>query len=213
MVTSEDMGQAIEKAAIENSYEGSRFDALRDEAKIYTAEQLNQKIMTPEWQSNKLTIMKPQLKTKMCYQVKKDENGNEVLYKGKPVVEEKEVQVFEGWKTEHIEMPGENLFKTDFNTAILNDTFVELVNRLANTRQTIMELSVATGDDHSYDVYKYDSVIGVILNASKSHYGKTLELLKTQISKGEQTNVIRQMLLQDQKRRGLFGALRSKLPF
>jgi hypothetical protein len=213
MVTSEDMGQAIEKAAIENSYEGSQFDALRDEAKIYTAEQLNQKIMTPEWQSNKLTIMKPQLKTKMCYQVKKDENGNEVLYKGKPVVEEKEVQVFEGWKTEHIEMPGENLFKTDFNTAILNDTFVELVNRLANTRQTIMELSVATGDDHSYDVYKYDSVIGVILNASKSHYGKTLELLKTQISKGEQTNVIRQMLLQDQKRRGLFGALRSKLPF
>jgi len=210
MISNEDIGNALEKQALEKAM-NSPYNALSSE-EVLNEVQLNQKIMTPEWRSDKLTIMKPKIKIETCWVPKLDGDGNEVFYKGELVVKRKQVKVFDGWKTDEIDIPGGNIFTSDFNTAILGDNLINLVNRMTNTRQTIAELSIATGDDYSYDLYKYTCILGTILNVSKSRYGKTLEMLKTNITRGEMTNTIKQMLLQD-KKKGLFAGFRKRLPF
>jgi len=168
--------------------------------------------MTPEWRSDELFIMKPKITMKEVYVPEKDSNGETIIHNGNFVVRKKTVQFFDGWESEKIEIPGGNMFKTDFNTAILNDVNISLVNKLSTLYFQIVELSVATGENYSYDLYKFSMIFGALLNSSKSRYGKTLEMVKTNITKGEQTSTIRQMLLQDQQRQGIFSKLRKKLP-
>lgn len=210
MVSAEEIGYTLERQGIEKAI-NAPYDSLSSND-VLNDVQLNQKIMTPEWKSDKLTIMKPKLKFETVWTPKLDGDGNEVRYKGELVVKRRKVKVFDGWETDEVDMPGGNIFKTDFNTAILSDSLINLVNRMTNTRQTIAELSISTGDDYSYDLYKYTCILGTILNVSKSRYGKTLEMLKTNISRGEMTNTIKQMLLQDRKK-GIFEGFRRRLPF
>ncbi len=212
MVTSEEVGQAVEKSALEQAFASDPYAAMRSN-QADNDTQLNQKLMTPEWKSNELYVMKPKITIKEVYIPETDTNGEKIIHNGNYVVKKKSVKFFDGWKSEKVEIPGGNMFKSDFNTAIINDTSISLINKLSNLYFSIVELSVATGEDYSYDLYKFNMILGTLLNASKSRYGKTLEMVKTNITKGEQTSTIRQMLLQDQKRKGLFSNLRKKLPF
>jgi len=206
------MNQEIVAAAMqEQAFKdamGNGYDALKSNDALNEVH-LNQKIMTPEWRSDKLYILKPKIEMKICWVPQTDKNGEAVLFEGEPVVEKKEVQFFDGWNNDEIDLPGGNIFKTDFNTAILSDTQINLANKLTNMYISIIELSIATGEDYSYDLYKFSGLLGSLLNTSKSRYGKTLELMKTQITKGEQTNTIRQMLLEDQRRKGVFGKIKG----
>jgi len=212
MPTSEDVGKAVEEAILRQEFNRSPFDGLKTD-EILTDHQLNHKIMKPEWDSSTLCLMKPKLKIEDCYVQLLDEEGNPKNFNGKKVVVLKEVKVFDGWKNEKVEVPGGNIFKSDLTTAISSPLDLSLVNKMIDTYLFTVQLSMATEEDYSYDLYKLENLVGCVLNSSKSRGGKTLEMLKTQISKGEQTSTIRQMLLQDKQRKGLFGSIRSKLPF
>jgi len=211
MPTAEEIGIALEEQAIGDAFSGnhSSYSGVGGEGQVYSNQELNNKLMSPEWDTSKLVIMKPKFSIQTVAIKVLDSDGNPVLHEGLYVVEEKELKVFEGWENKEIEVAGGNIFKRDWNTAILDNSLSQLINSMFNTRQFLIELSISTGEDYSYDIYKYTSVIGGILNTSKSKYGKTMELVKTDITKGEQTNIIRQMLLQDQKKRGIFGKIKG----
>jgi hypothetical protein len=207
MPTSEEIGQAIEDATIRRELNRTPYDNLHSDD-IITDTQLNQRIMRPEWDS-KLIVMKPKVSIEECYTYKLDYQGEPILHNGKKVVLLKEVKVFEGFKTEELDLPVKNLFKADLTTAISSPTELALINKMSDFIFHLVELSLATEEDYSYDIYKFYNVLGSILNTSKSRGGKTLEMLKTQINKGEQTSTIKQMMLEDQRRKGLFGKIKG----
>lgn len=212
MVSSEDIGRAIEEASLRKELNRSPYDALQNDD-ILTDQQLNQRIMRPEWDSSKLHVMKPKITIEECYVQLQDQEGNPVYRNGKKVVVKKEVKVFDSWENKSIEVPGGNLFKSDLTTSISSPTDMALINKMIDTYLFTIQLSMATEEDYSYDLYKLYNLMGGSSVTTKARGGKTLEMLKTQITKGEQTSTIRQMLLQDQQRKGLFGSIRNKLPF
>jgi len=209
---SKDVGQYLEENAIEQAIGGNQYDAMKSND-MYNDTQLNQKIMTPEWESNKIFIMKPQMIEEIVWMPVYLPDGSIKKFNGQTVVELKKVKRFDGWAKEEITFAAGNLFKSDLATAISGEGEMVVVNKLMNLYFYVVELSATTGEDYSYDLYKFYNLIGSVLNTSKSKYGKTLEMVKTNITKGEMTNTVRQMLLQDQKRKGIFGGLRQRLNF
>jgi hypothetical protein len=212
MPTSEEVGQAIERQQLNQAF-GQAIQspyASMDSDSALTDVQLNQKLMRPEWESNKLKIMRPQVEEEEVWVCLRDEEGKPIMRNGKKVVDLEKVRVFKGWEQKEVEVPGGNLFKSDLRTAISDDTDILMLNRLMNLYFYIIELSMATGEDYSFDLYKLYNLIGSVLNTSNTRYGKTLEMIKTQISKGVQESTIRQALLQD-RRGGLFDRFRKKV--
>lgn len=211
-VDSQSISDALEQRAIIQAMgQEPNYDALNSNMPLDLT-QLNEGLMRPEWDSSKIMLMKPKMVEKEVW-MPIMENGEMVMYEGRAVVELKNMQVFEGWNQEEITVPGGNIFKKDLTTAISSDMDISMLNRLINLYLYTVELSVATGEDYGHDLWKLYALIGGILNTSKSRYGKTQELVKTNITRGYQENVLRQMLLNDQRKRGLFANLRSKLPF
>lgn len=208
MPTSEEVGRAIEEAVLRQEFNRSPFGNLKSED-ILNETQLNQKIMRPEWDSSKLMVVKPKMTVEQCWVPEYDNDGKPVLFKGQKVVKPKQVKVFEGWEKQELDLPVKNLFKADLTTAISSPDDLAMINKMGDLILQIVELSVATEEDYSYDLYKFYNLMGVMLNSSKSRGGKTLEMLKTQINKGEQTSTIKQMLLQDKRRQGVFGKIKG----
>jgi len=209
MPTAEQIGDALESGAIRQMITDSPYDGLRSDSPLNEV-QLNERIMKPEWESNKLYLMKPKLVSEEAYVVMCDENENPQQHKGIPVVKLKRVNVFKGWEKKEVEIPGGNVFKTDLTTAISSEEDLNILRKMLNLYFYLVELSMATGEDYSYDLYKFHALIGGMLNISKSRYGKTMEMLKTQITRGYQENTLKQMLLSDRKKKGLFARFKRR---
>lgn len=210
-ITAEDVANALENKQIMNAFgltPPNPYDALKTD-EIHTDSQLNQRLMTPQWDSTKLKTMNPKMKIEKCFVVKKGKDGKPVFFNGKPVVEEKEVKCFDGFETKTIDVPSANIFLPDMRTSVLRPEDRNIMQILTDLYFFVLQESLATETDFSYDLYFIEQKLGSILNISPSLGGKIADLLKTQITRGEQTNVVRQMLLQDQ-RKGIFGMFKRQ---
>ncbi len=205
--TPEEVADAIEnKAVVEALGLGPKnpLDALKSD-EIISDPQLNQRLMTPDWDSSKLTLMIPKTRIETCWVIKKGPDGKPLMFEGKPVVDERSVKLFDGFKSKEVDLPTKNIFKSDMRVSLLRPEDRNILQSLLNLYFFIVQESIATEEDFSYDLYNISQKIGSILNIAPSLAGKGAELLKTQITKSEQSSTIRQMLLNDQKKQGIFG--------
>ena len=149
--------------------------------------------------------MIPKTRIETCWVARKGPDGKPLLFEGKPVVDERSVKMFDGFETKEIDLPTKNIFNQDMRTSLLRPEDRNILQSLLNLYFFIVQESIATEEDFSYDLYNIAQKIGCILNIAPSLAGKGAELLKTNITKAEQSNTIRQMLLDDQKKQGVFG--------
>ncbi len=206
-ISPEDVANAIEDQAVLKALglnPKDAVDALKSN-EIISDPQLNQRLMTPDWDSSKLTLMIPKTRIESCWVVRKDSDGKPLMFEGKPIVDEKSVKVFDGFETKEVDLPTKNIFKSDMRISLLRPEDRNILQSLLDLYFFIVQESIATEEDFSYDLYNISQKIGSILNVAPSLAGKGAELLKTQITKAEQSSTIRQMLLNDQKKQGIFG--------
>ncbi len=206
-LTPEDIANALEDQALVkalNLAPKNPLDALKSD-EIVSDPQLNQRLMTPDWDSSKLNLMIPKTRIETCWVIKKGNDGKPLFFEGKPVVDEKSVKLFDGFKSKEIDLPTKNIFKSDMRISLLRPEDRNILQSLLDLYFFIVQESIATEEDFSYDLYNIDQKIGCILNIAPSLAGKGAELTKTQITKAEQSSTIRQMLLNDQKKQGIFG--------
>ncbi len=179
-------------------------DALKSDD-ILSDPQLNQRLMTPDWDSSKLTLMIPKTKIETCWVIKKGPDGKPLFFEGLPVVDKKTVKVFDGFETKEVDLPTKNIFKSDMRISLLRPEDRNILQSLLDLYFFIVQESVATEEDFSYDLYNISQKIGSILNVAPSLGGKGAEILKTTITKAEQSNTFKQMMLDDQRKKGIFG--------
>lgn len=205
--TPEDVANALEDNAIAKALNlGPKdpLDGLKSN-EIISDSQLNQRLMTPDWDSSKLTLMIPKTRLETCWVIKKGPDGKPLMFEGKPIVDEKSVKLFDGFETKEIDLPTKNIFKSDMRVSLLRPEDRNILQSLFDLYFFIVQESISTEEDFSYDLYNISQKIGCILNVAPSLGGKGAELLKTQITKAEQSNTIKQMLLNEQKKQGIFG--------
>lgn len=206
-LNAEDVANALEDQALIKALNlgpKNPLDALKSDD-ILSDPQLNQKLMTPQWDSSKLTLMVPKTRLEVCWVIKKGADGKPLFFEGKPVVDEKSVKMFDGFESKEIDLPAGNIFKPDMRISLLRPEDRNILQSLLDLYFFILQESIATEEDFSYDLYNINQKIGCILNIAPSLAGKGAELLKTQITKAEQSSTIRQMLLNDQRKKGIFG--------
>ena len=206
-LTPEDVANALEDQAVIKALglaPKDPLDALKSN-EIISDPQLNQRLMTPDWDSSVLNLMIPKTRLETCWIVKKGHDGKPLMFEGKPVVDEKSVKLFDGFETKVVDLPTKNIFKSDMRISLLRPEDRNILQSLLDLYFFIVQESIATEEDFSYDLYNISQKIGSILNVAPSLAGKGAELLKTQITKAEQSSTIRQMLLNDQKKQGIFG--------
>ncbi len=206
-LNAEDVANALEDQAVIKALglaPKNPLDALKSDD-ILSDPQLNQRLMTPQWDSSKLTLMVPKTRLEVCWVIQKGKDGKPLFFEGKPVVDEKSVKMFDGFESKKIDLPAENIFKPDMRISLLRPEDRNILQSLLDLYFFILQESIATEEDFSYDLYNINQKIGCILNIAPSLAGKGAELLKTQITKAEQSSTIRQMLLNDQRKKGIFG--------
>ena len=206
-LTPEDVANALEDQAIIKALglaPKNPLDALKSD-EIVSDSQLNQRLMTPTWDSSELTLMIPKTRIEECWIIQKGTDGKQVFFEGQPVVDKRSVKVFDGFESKQIELPTKNIFKSDMRTSLLRPEDRNILQSLLDLYFFIVQESIATEEDFSYDLYNISQKIGCILNIAPSLAGKGAELTKTQITRAEQSSTIRQMLLNDQKKQGIFG--------
>lgn len=114
------------------------------------------------------------------------------------------VKVYAGMTSQEINLPIPNLFKSDLSSAMLGEQDVWLITDLINLYAYIVQLSFATGEDYSTDLYKLYNLIGGILNTSGARGGRKAELAKTIITKGEAKSWVYQQQIEKEKKKKRF---------
>jgi len=211
-LTPEDVANALEDRAVIHALgldPKNPLDSLKTD-EILNDSQLNQRLMTPTWDSSKLNLMIPKTRIEDCWVIQKGSDGKPVFFEGLPVVDKRSVKVFDGFESKQIDMPTKNIFNSDMRTSLLRPEDRNILQSLLDLYFFIVQESIATEEDFSYDLYNISQKIGCILNIAPSLAGKGAELTKTQITKAEQSSTIRQMLLNDQKKKGIFGMFQKQ---
>ena len=161
---------------------------------------ISEMLIKPEWRSDILVVREPITIDKEVYVI----IPNLFAPDGEPIYERRKVQVYKGVTSKEIKLPIPNLFTPDLASAMLGNDDVTLINDLINLFAYTMQLSFATGEDYSTDLYKLHNVIGAVLNTSGARGGRKAELAKTQITKGESKSWFYQQQLEKEKKRKKF---------
>lgn len=192
---------------------------------IYTVEQVDQLILTPEARSTLIVSKKPKYEKVPIYS--KDDKGNKVPMlddQGSAIVDQDGAQrylvkdyeyVQRGWMPVMEAIPASELFTIDHSTSNISSDAVRLVTFLMWNYNHILSLQAATDDDYSVLLHKIRNDIVAILSAAKSYNGGTIASIKTFRS----INDSKQWMHSDEQQQGatnplsmLFGGQKKKEP-
>ena len=193
---------------------------------IYTVEQVDQLILTPEARSTLMVSKKPKYEKVPIYA--KDADGNKVPMlddQGAIIVDAEGTQrylvkdheyVQRGWMPVMEAIPASELFTIDHSTSNISSDAVRLTTFLMWNYNHILSLQAATDDDYSVLLHKIRNDIVAILSAAKSYNGGTIASIKT----FRQVNDSKQWLRNDDMpQQGgnnplsmLFGGMKKKEP-
>lgn len=165
---------------------------------IYTVEQVDQLILTPEARSTLIVSKKPKYEKVPIYE--RDANGNKI-----PMLDDQGNRIVSADGTtrylikdyEYVQrgfmpvmeaIPASELFTIDHSTSNISSDAVRLVTFLMWNYNHILSLQAATDDDYSVLLHKIRNDIIAILSAAKSYNGGTIASIKTfrQISDSKQ---------------------------
>ncbi len=175
--------------------------------------QIDAELISSGYKDQKISISVPKYKQIRVTSIVRNSNGTAKLLNGKPV--EKDVymaNVFEGYETKEIELPIKNIHNNSVTSSILTDSDVEMI-RLIDDLFYDLSLDTALKPDVSFvkTLVRLYGLKASIVDSSKGRWGRSAELAKTQITKGESKTVA----YHDQKgfeeyeqrknRKGIFG--------
>jgi len=165
-LTPEDVANALEDRAIIKAMglePKNPLDALKSD-EILSDPQLNQRLMTPTWDSSTLTLMIPKTRLEECWIIQKGPDGKPIIFEGQPVVDKRSIKLFDGFETKEIDLPTKNIFNSDMRTSLLRPEDRNILQSLLDLYFFIVQESIATEEDFSYDLYNISQKIGCILN-------------------------------------------------
>ena len=175
---------------------------------IYTVEQVDQLILTPEARSTLMVSKKPKYEKVPIYA--KDDKGNKIPMlddQGANIVDAEGTQrylikdheyVQRGWMPVMEAIPASELFTIDHSTSNISSDAVRLTTFLMWNYNHILSLQAATDDDYSVLLHKIRNDIVAILSAAKSYNGGTIASIKT----FRQVNDSKQWLHSDEPQQG-----------
>lgn len=156
---------------------------------VYSIEQVDQLILTPEARSTVIIKKKPKYEKVPIYAT--DEKGQKVPLlddTGNPIVDSDGAQrylikdydyVQRGWVSAMEVVPASELFTIDLATSNISGDAVRLITLLMWNYNHMLTLHEATDDDYSILLHKVRNDIISIVSAAKSYNGGTVASVKT----------------------------------
>jgi hypothetical protein len=156
---------------------------------VYSIEQVDQLILTPEARSTVIIKKKPKYEKVPIYA--KDESGQKIALldeDGHPIVDSDGAQrymikdydyVQRGWISAMEVVPASELFTIDLATSNISGDAVRLITFLMWNYDHILSLHEATDDDYSVLLHKIRNDIVSVVSAAKSYNGGTVASVKT----------------------------------
>jgi hypothetical protein len=156
---------------------------------VYSIEQVDQLILTPEARSTVIIKKKPRYEKIPIYALdpKKqkipilDENGHVIVYsdgKQRYLIKDYDY-VQRGWVPSMEVVPASELFTIDLATSNISKEAVTLITLLMWNYNHMMALHEATDDDYSVALHKIRNDIVSVVSAAKSYNGGTVSAVKT----------------------------------
>jgi len=156
---------------------------------VYSVEQVDQLILTPEARSSVIIKKKPKYEKVPIYA--QDDKGEKVSLldsEGSPIVDSDGAQrylikdydyVQRGWTSSMEVIPASELFTIDLATSNISGDAVRLITQLMWNYNHMLTLHEATDDDYSVLLHKIRNDIISIVSAAKSYNGGTVASVKT----------------------------------
>lgn len=161
-------------------------EAFREDP--YTSNyQIDAKILSSDYKNQKIIIKTPKYKKMVLSTIYKNKDGTPKLVNGYPVEKDKvEATVLDGFETQEIDFPIQNLFNDSVTSSILTDSDVEMI-RIIDTRIMSLGMKMVTNEKISFlkTLHLLNGIKASVADSSKGRWGRSAELSKTQINKGE----------------------------
>lgn len=156
---------------------------------VYSIEQVDQLILTPEARSTVIIKKKPRYEKIPIYSLNdkkqkiplEDENGHTIVDsdgKQRYLIKDYDY-VQRGWVPSMEIVPASELFTIDLSTSNISKEAVNLITLLMWNYNHMMSLHEATDDDYSVALHKIRNDIVSVVSAAKSYNGGTVSAVKT----------------------------------
>lgn len=175
--------------------------------------QIDAKLISSDYKDQKILIKTPKFrKIKACV-LFKNKDGTVKLIDGKPVVREiVKTRVADGFETLELEFPIQNLHNDSVTSSILTDSDVESIRMIDDVIYDLsLEMMLSPEISFVKTITRLHGIKASIVDSSKGRWGRSAELSKTTITKGEsKTSVYHDQkqfddFEQRKNRKGVFG--------
>ena len=156
---------------------------------VYSVEQVDQMIITPEARSSVIIKKKPKYEKIPIYAMDEQKEKIPLLdSEGSPIVDADGAQrylikdydyVQRGWASTMEVIPASELFTIDLATSNISGDAVRLITMLMWNYNHMLTLHEATDDDYSVLLHKIRNDIIAVVSAAKSYNGGTVASVKT----------------------------------
>ena len=157
-------------------------------------------LLTPKATSRKMTAVLPKYVKKEVAVLILHEGEPFYTKEGLPYYNLQEETVFAGFKTEEINLPGDEIFNIDLTSSYLSEFDVPALRQLISLYSDL-QMQILRGKDKLEDLYYIYSKIMGIVDTAKSRDGKTARLSKTTISEGTSKQEIIEAFKKEQQKK------------
>lgn len=176
---------------MEDEQPGEYYDELGGEAYVpdpYTSNyQIDGKLISSDYKDQKMIFKIPTYKKILVTTVFKDKFGVVKKVNGKPV--EKTTyyaNVLTGFEDKQIDFPVPNLHNDSVTSSILTDSDVDSIRMIDdNVYDLSLEMMTKANVSFVKSIYRLNGLKASIVDSAKGRWGRSAELAKTQITKGE----------------------------
>jgi len=164
--------------------------------------EIDSALLTPESSSLTVKITMPRFRKKNVAVIIRDKAGEPIILSknSQLLYDVQEHEVFDGFKSKEITLPGNEMFNIDLASTYLSERDVPAI-RAAQALYADLQLQTLKGKDKTDDMYWLYTRIMSVVNTAKSRDGKTAELSKTQISRGHSEQSIIQRFKEEEKKK------------
>lgn len=167
--------------------------------------QINPLLLNSVMDIKKLIISKPIILEKEVAVILQDEQGSPLKNKeGEFLYKKTIVGIFDGWKSEEVELPIPEFAQTALISANLIEPEISLIRNIFADIAYLIVRMIKEGKDYSSYIAQLYVIVAGITEPSKARNGHLAELMKTSITKGEsKIEQTQREVLQEMKKKGL----------
>ncbi|MFW6275102.1 MAG: hypothetical protein ACOC2M_00550 [bacterium] len=150
--------------------------------------QIDAKILSSDYKNAKILVRLPKFKKVITAIVEKTKDGKiKKTKEGYPITKKLiKTRILTGFTEKKIDLPISNIHNDSVTSSILTDSDVEMIRSIDDTLYDYMLDMVKNPQiNFTKTCYRLNGLKASIVDSSKGRWGRSAELAKTQISKGE----------------------------